>query len=116
MKPKYILQNSSEFIFTVVQANTSKLAREIVLNQCERAPLFSNDKSVESPIVKFRVKDHGWSDIINLEKPMLIFIALKRKIVDKKKNAFGEVGKNDVYTIKEKNSGFKVEQFTNFNI
>ena len=117
LKPKYILQNSSQFIFFVIQANTQKLSREILLNNFDRAPLFSNDSSLESPKIRFRVKDHDWSDTVNLEKPMLIFIALQKKLTEDSNSKVQQTQVKDKCLIKiESNSGFKIEQYTNFNI
>ncbi len=55
------------------------MARELILGIRDRAALFSNDKDSKSPIVKFMVADHEFSDTISFEKPMLIFVALKKK-------------------------------------
>jgi hypothetical protein len=111
------LQNSSEYIFTIVQADKSTPAREIILNHNERAPLFSNDKDKKSPDITFGVKDHDFSDVIDLTQPMLIFIALRKLKTDTLGQQDKVRGsKSKIYTIKEKNSGFRIEQFTNFNI
>ena len=67
LKPKYIMKNNSQYIITVVQNNTQKPSREIVLAKDDISPLFSNDGKLESPVVRFRVKNHGWSDKIMLE-------------------------------------------------
>lgn len=47
LKPKYIIENDSKHIFTIIQSNTRKKAREIVLTNKEKSVLFSNDKESE---------------------------------------------------------------------
>lgn len=111
LKPKYIIKNNSQFIITVIQDNRQKPSREIVLSKDEISPLFSNDGKLDSPVVRFRVKNHGWSDKIILEKPMLIFIALikKRQETDSENMNMIVASDRAVMTEIEKSSGFKVE-------
>jgi len=52
------------------------------------------------PKIRFRARDHEWSDVIELSKPMLIFVSL-----NKKKEEY-----------KDEHTEYKVEKYSNFNI